>query len=505
MMLDQWQSSRLARSARSIVVASMLCLATAVAPLAADPGNVAVPSHSPLNEEVIRIPGEAPPAVTLQVTIMHPDGPGPYPLAIMNHGATGRAIVERGERYRLSNSTFYFLSRGYAVALPMMRGFAASGGEIYHFGCDLAGAGIANAKDIRAVIRYLGNDRRFDTSRVVVAGQSMGGWNALALGSLGVPNVKALVNFNGGLRFSDCNSGDSALLTGAAQFGAATKIPSVWFYGENDELFPVALWRGMYDRYIRSGGHAELADVGVVMKNSHNFLSYPEVLPIWTSKVDALLASVGMPFTPVYPHYLPMVFPPATHFARLNDVAAVPYLSDKARDLYRKFLEAPFPRAFVVTESGSASSQSNGYDPLGRALEICQKTAARCGVYAVDDHVVWKPLPPQERAYTIMAKADQTSTIDFATRLNPDCTARTFARFRVAQPPAHGQVGISQQAGPARFPDGSPFAICNKAPVQGVLVTYTPAKGFNGNDYFAFAEDVPGGSETMFRMTVTVK
>lgn len=505
MMIDLSQSSRLLRFARVPFIALMLGIATTVSAVATDPGNVVIPSNSPLNEEVIRIPGEARPAVTLQVTIMHPDGPGPYPLAIMNHGATGQAIAERGERYRLSNSVFYFLSRGYAVALPMMRGFAASGGDMYHFGCDLAGAAIANAKDIRTVIRYLGNDRRFDTSRVVVAGQSMGGWNTLAFGTLGAPNVKALVNFNGGLRFSDCSAGDSALLMGAAQFGAATKIPSVWFYGENDEFFSPALWHGMYDRYTRNGGHAELVDVGVVMKNSHNFLSYPEVLPIWTPKVDALLASVGMPFAPVYPHYLPMVFPPATQFAPLNDVAAVPYLSDKARDLYRKFLEAPFPRAFVVTESGSASSQSNGYDPLGRALEICRKTTARCGVYAVDDRVVWKPFPPQERAYAITAKADQTSTVDFATRLNPDCTARTFARFRVAQPPAHGQVGISQQAGLPRFPDGSPFAVCNKAPVQGVLVTYTPAKGFNGNDYFALAEDAPSGSETMFRMTVTVK
>jgi dienelactone hydrolase len=483
----------------------MLCLATAVSAMAADPGNVAIPSNSPLNEEVIRIPGEAPPAVTLQVTIMHPDGPGPFPLAIMNHGATGRAIGDRGERYRLSNSTFYFLSRGYAVALPMMRGFAASGGEMYHFGCDLAAAAIANAKDIRAVIRYLGNDRRFDTSRVVVAGQSMGGWNSLALGSLSVPNVKAVVNFNGGLRFSDCKSGDGALLSGAARFGAATKIPSVWFYGDNDEYFQVALWRGMYDRYIRNGVHAELVDVGVVLKNSHNFLSYPEVLPIWTPKVDALLASVGMPSAPVYPHYLPAAFPPATQFAPVNDVAAVPYLSDKVRDLYRKFLEAPFPRAFVVTQSGSASSQSNGYDPLGRALEICQKTTARCGVYAVDDRVVWKPFPPPERTYTMTAKPDQTSTVDFATRLNPDCTARTFAKFRVAQPPAHGQVGIRQQAGLSRFPNGSPFAVCNKTPVQGVLVTYTPTKGFNGNDYFVFAEDAPNGSETMFKMSVTVK
>jgi hypothetical protein len=38
---------------------------------------------------IIRVPGgEDPPAVTLQVTILHPDGNGPFPLAIMNHGTT---------------------------------------------------------------------------------------------------------------------------------------------------------------------------------------------------------------------------------------------------------------------------------------------------------------------------------------------------------------------------------------------------------------------------------
>jgi hypothetical protein len=316
-----------------------------------------------------------------------------------------------------------------------------------------------------------------------------------------------LVNFNGGLRESDCASGDFALLDAAAVFGARTKIPSIWFYGDNDEFFPVSLWQGMADRYNRAGGHAELVDVGTVMKNSHNFLAYPEALSLWTPQIDSFLARIGMPSAVVDPHYMPVPFPPATQFASVTDVAAVPYLSDKGRDLYRKFLEAPFPRAFVISEGGSAASMNGGFDPLGRALASCRTGRARCGVYAVDGRVVWTPFPAvsREHTYSVSAKADQANMVDFSSRLNPDCSPRTFAKFHVVQLPQHGQVEIGQKSDFPRFAQTSPFSVCNKSPVQGVAVTYTPVKGFNGQDFFAFAEEGPAGLETVFRMTLVVK
>ena len=326
------------------------------------------PPNAVLNEQVIGVPVEGPPAVTLQVTIMHPDGNGPFPLVIMNHGAAAISKDHRGGRYHRTNAAFYFLSRGYAVALPMMRGFSASGGEIYHFGCDLAGTGIAYARDIRSVIRYLGNDPRFDTSRVIVAGQSMGGWNALAVGALNVPHVKGLIDFNGGIRESDCDAGDRSLVEGAAKFGAATKAPSIWFYGDNDPYFPVPVWRAMYDAYTRSGGHAEIVDVGIVMQSSHNFLAYPEVLPLWTSRIDAFLAGIGMPHTEVNPGDLPLAFPPATQFAAVTDVAAVPYLSDGGRDLYREFLDAAVPAGVRHLRHGGGRQHERRVRSVGPSL-----------------------------------------------------------------------------------------------------------------------------------------
>jgi len=489
------------------ILASILAVAPVTPGRADETPGVEPPPNASLNEQVIRIPAEQPPAVTLQVTIMHPDGNGPFPLAIMNHGATDVSRGNRGERYHLTNAAFYFLSRGYAVALPMMRGFSTSGGELYHFGCDFAATATAYAKDIRAVIGYLGSDPRFDTSRVVVAGQSMGGWNTLALGALNVPNVKGLINFNGGVRESDCKAGDTSLIAGAAELGARTKIPSIWFYGENDELFPVLVWQAMHDAYTRAGGHAQLVDVGTVMKNSHNFLAYPEVLPLWTSRVDSFLAGIGMPHADVNPGDLPLPLPPATQFAAIMDVAAVPYLSDKGRDLYRKFLDLPFPRVFLITATGGVVSMNSGFDPLGRAVAACQRSGVRCRVYAVDDRVVWKPFPagPRMQAYNVIAKSGQTTTIDFSSRLNPDCSPRELAKFRVVQPPQHGRVDVGPKDGFPKFPAGSPFAACDKNPVHGVAVTYTPANGFSGADAFSFTEDVPAGPATIRQISLTVK
>ena len=77
-------------------------------------------------------------------------------------------------------------------------------------------------------------------------------------------------------------------------------------------------------------------------------LSSYEGLRIWTPKVDAFLAKIGLPSKPIYPQYMPIAVPPASNYAPLSDVDAVPYLNDQGRELYRKFLLEPLPRAFAL-------------------------------------------------------------------------------------------------------------------------------------------------------------
>ena len=351
-----------------------------------------------VNERVLAISGDAQNPVRLEVTLLTPSGAGPFPLAVLNHGATNASAVSRGQRYRKTFLAFYFLSRGYAVALPMMRGFGDSGGQIVTRGCDYAAIGRENARDIRVIIDFLSRERGIDGSKIVVGGQSFGGWNTLALGANRPANVMGLINFNGGLRTSDCAHADRALVDGAGEFGRRTFIPSIWFYGDNDSLFPSALWRAMLQRYLSVGARAELIAFGRFNADSHQLLSFPEGLAIWAPKVDAFLARIDMPNRLVHPEYLPKPWPGPTHFARIEDVGAAPYLSEKGRAAYRAFLQKPIPRVFLISGAGSAVSEFGGFDPLERGRAVCRQAHQACRPYAIDDQIVFTPPPPRPPA-----------------------------------------------------------------------------------------------------------
>ena len=97
-----------------------------------------------------------------------------------------------------------------------------------------------------------------DGSRVLIVGQSFGGWNALALATMAPPEVKGVINFVGGVRSSDCNNQDAALFDGMAQFGRQARLPSLWFYGEGDTYFPKPIWRKDYERFTKQAARPAL-------------------------------------------------------------------------------------------------------------------------------------------------------------------------------------------------------------------------------------------------------
>lgn len=341
-----------------------------------------------LNERVLMLPGAPTPPVDLQVTIFTPDGTGPFPIAVLNHGKN-RGDPRDHERWRAPYATRYFLSRGYAVVLPMGRGFAGSGGTFSGMNCDVERDALSKAEDIRSVISQLSRDPALDTTRIVVLGQSYGGLNTLALGSLKIPGVKVLVNFSGGRRQPLCANYKSDLVKAVGHFAERTTESSIWFYGENDLTFPPDVWRPMFDAYRSRGGKAELVDYGVFGKDAHEYLASPQALQLWSSPLDDFLAAHGLPSTVVHPDLLPYSYPLPTGFARINDVDAIPYLNDAGRRDYFKFLDKQLPRVAVISRDGAAYYASGGYDPLARALVNCRKQHETCLPYAVDEDVVW--------------------------------------------------------------------------------------------------------------------
>jgi len=380
-------------STARLLAAIQLGIVFSLAPCQAAEDAAIAPSAS-MNERVLSVPGNPERPAQLVVTVLRPDGPGPFPLAVMNHGAAGTSRPDLEPRYHFTFSAYYFLSRGYAVALPMMRGFSGSEGRQTLDGCNQMDVGIGNAKDIRAVIDYLMKEPYIDPEHIVVAGQSFGGWNTLAFGALNYPNVKGLINFAGGAIISNCRSNPSALAQAAQDFGYRTTIPSIWFYGDNDSKFSRDVWRDMHNAYTSAGGKAELVAYGRFMTDSHNLLGFPESLRIWAPKVDAFLAQIGLANAVLHPEYLPTDFPPPSHYAAVDDVDAVPYLNDEGKKTYRRFLSDPMPKVFVLSPAGLSASFNGGFDPLGRAMKVCREHGQKCQVYAADDYVTWvRPTP----------------------------------------------------------------------------------------------------------------
>jgi hypothetical protein len=88
---------------------------------------------------------------------------------------------------------------------------------------------------------------------------------------------------------------------------------------------------------------------------------------------------------------------PSTNFAAVNDIAAVPYIQGRCREMYEDFTKRKQPKAFAIAPDGgcaisagtSPPVQGDPFEPANRALVVCARKHSDCKLYSVDDNVVW--------------------------------------------------------------------------------------------------------------------
>jgi dienelactone hydrolase len=351
-----------------------------------------------MNEHILQIPAGPARRASLQTTVFRPNGQGPFPLLIINHGKeAGDPRLQARDRFIFMATAF--VKRGYAVMVPMRQGFADSTGTYADYGCDMTANGHAQAADVLDTIAYARDLDWIDAGRIVVAGQSYGGLATIALGTQSVPGVRGLINFAGGLR-DDGNHCDwrAALVRAFGVYGSQNKIPSLWMYGINDSLFAPELVARMHTAFVRNGGQARLHEFGAFKRDAHGLLASRDGEKIWWGDTERFLADVGMPTKEIYA-VGPAPALPKTDFARLDDIDAVPYLSEHGRAAYREYLDKMTPRAFAVSPSGAWCWAEEGEDPDTRALATCAKKSNQpCQLYSVDDYVVWRGKAPSQAA-----------------------------------------------------------------------------------------------------------
>jgi dienelactone hydrolase len=364
-----------------------------------------------LNEHIVQIPAGKHGKAMMETTVFQPDGPGPFPLLILNHGKeAGPPSAQPRDRFIFVATAF--VKRGYAVMVPMRQGFAQSTGRYKDFGCNMTANGFAQADDVQAAVNYARTQPWIDAGQIVVAGQSYGGLATVALGTRELKGVRGLINFAGGLR-DEAKGCDwrTELVRAFRTYGAKNKLASLWMYGDNDSLFGPALVSRMHHAFVDSGGAARLVAYAPFKRDAHGMISSRDGEKVWWGETERFLKEIGMPTEVLYKVKAQPSLP-SSDFAKLDDVDAVPYMSENGRKGYREYLTRMTPRAFALAPNGAWTWAEEGEDPDARALATCAENAGQpCRLYSVDDKVVWRdgddPAKRRlQRATTIASKAD---------------------------------------------------------------------------------------------------
>jgi dienelactone hydrolase len=291
--------------ARARIAACALVILLAGVPAMPRAGPAAGPQageHGNLRRQAWLVPSPQP-GVLMRTTVFRPPGSGPFPLMVMNHGTTQNAERRRTMPAPVFASlSQWFVRRGYVVALPERPGHGETGG-LYgedQGGCDDADfsrAGRAAAASIAAAIAYLRAQPFVRRTGAIVAGQSAGGWAALALASRAPAGVSAAIDFAGGLGGRsydrpDNNCAPDRLVAAAAEFGRTARIPTLWVYSENDSYFAPRLSGAMAAAFRAAGGKVEYQLLPPFGDDGHYMAETEGSEAVWGPAVERFLATL---------------------------------------------------------------------------------------------------------------------------------------------------------------------------------------------------------------------
>jgi dienelactone hydrolase len=219
------------------------------------------------------------------------------PVALIAHGkpeTQGRMRDQHAQNYAWVLRDL--ARRGWLAAVVMRRGFGTSDGPapvslscaspLFQKQFD------TNADDLAAALGALSQRPDADASRMLVLGVSAGGGAVLALSARNPPGLAAVVNVSGGLALPGCSK-DDLLISTIRAYGAASKVPSLWIYAENDSLFGPELVERMRAEYLESGGDARLVRLPPEEKDGH--LIFSSARKKWLPEMDGFLRSLKLP------------------------------------------------------------------------------------------------------------------------------------------------------------------------------------------------------------------
>ena len=323
------------------------------------------------------------------ITVYRPEGDGPFPLVVFNHGRAVSAKRASQGRYRPEAAARYLVAKGFVVLVPNRIGYWQTYGSFdpeYSSCGPIEPMSIAASDQVLAAVEFAKTLPYVDVSRWLVAGQSVGGLTTVATVGRAPAGLLGGINFSGGTGGDPdarpgrpCNPGAMTHYWG--EIAKNAKVPMLWLYWENDKFWGPDHPKAWYRAWVEGGAQATFAGFGPSGSNGHFGLN--EDMDHWLPVVDEFLARLGFDKPAIVKQ------PPPTGFAALDAVDAVPVRASN-KSAYAKFLDMTKPRAFAVSTKGGFGVASGDY-AVGRALGSCQRYGNPCALYAVDADVVWAP------------------------------------------------------------------------------------------------------------------
>ena len=327
--------------------------------------------------------------MALPITVYRPPGDGPFPLVVFNHGRATRDKRASQGRYRPETAARYLVAKGFVVLVPTRIGYWETYGNFdpENSGCkSIEPMSLAASDQVLATVEFAKTLPYVDTSRWLVAGQSVGGLTTVATVGRAPQGLLGGINFSGGTGGNPdlnpgrpCNPGAVTEYWGTIAKNAT--VPMLWLYWENDKFWGADIPKTWHRAWVDGGAQAIFSSFGPSGSNGHFGLN--DDMDHWLPVVDVFLAQLG------FDRPAMVKAPPPSTFAALDAADAVP-VSPSGKAAYAKFLEMGAPRAFAISGKGGFGYARGDY-AVGRALGNCQRYGNPCILYAVDSDVVWNP------------------------------------------------------------------------------------------------------------------